>query len=74
MSNPGGLTKISKPEAVYIHGRHIHICQKTELKSRWTVPLSDITEQETHITIFCPKWILSLKDYSTCVSVSFGMK
>jgi hypothetical protein len=29
-----------KPEAVLIQARPIHLCNKTELKSHWTVPLS----------------------------------
>ncbi len=33
-----GPLKIVKPKVVLITPRLIHICQKTELKSRWTVP------------------------------------
>jgi hypothetical protein len=35
----GALKKFQNPKRFIFMRRHIRICQKTELKSPWTVPL-----------------------------------
>jgi hypothetical protein len=46
MQEGGGPLKIIKPEALHVRPQPMQICQKTELNSRWTVPLVIVPDHD----------------------------